>query len=177
MRHEGGYHCTPTRWNGPATYPRTGSGPRSCSIPPCDSWVAIRGLRQGATVRPPRSITSRSTRRSRSAAQARGGRRAPCTIKTIEANTGLRIDNFMSVEFQGFQGMVMPWTALEVCPESGHPRQEGPPHNSGGRLPERSGTRGARLRACPLQRGLNGSDTDASPPAGVHVGVVVLEKA
>lgn len=42
---------------------------------------------------------------------------AACTIKTIEANTGLRIDNFMSVEFQGFKGMVNALDGVEVCPE------------------------------------------------------------
>ncbi|MFC8233289.1 LCP family protein [Streptomyces sp. NPDC057284] len=42
---------------------------------------------------------------------------AACTIKTIEANTGLRIDNFMSVDFQGFKGMVNALGGIEVCPE------------------------------------------------------------
>ncbi|MGB8939240.1 MAG: LCP family protein [Streptomyces sp.] len=42
---------------------------------------------------------------------------AACTIKTIETNTGLRIDNFMSVDFQGFKGMVDALGGIEVCPE------------------------------------------------------------
>lgn len=42
---------------------------------------------------------------------------AACTIKTIEANTGLRIDHFMSVDFQGFKGMVDALGGIEVCPE------------------------------------------------------------
>lgn len=42
---------------------------------------------------------------------------AACTIKTVEANTGLRIDNFMSVDFQGFKGMVNALGGIEVCPE------------------------------------------------------------
>ncbi len=42
---------------------------------------------------------------------------AACTIKTVEANTGLRIDHFMSVDFQGFKGMVNALDGIEVCPE------------------------------------------------------------
>ncbi|MEU7576650.1 LCP family protein [Streptomyces sp. NPDC041068] len=43
---------------------------------------------------------------------------AACTIRTIEANTGLRIDHFMSVDFQGFKGMVDALDGIEVCPKS-----------------------------------------------------------
>ncbi len=43
---------------------------------------------------------------------------AACTIRTIEANTGLRIDHFMSVDFQGFKGMVDALGGIEVCPET-----------------------------------------------------------
>lgn len=43
---------------------------------------------------------------------------AACTIKTIEADTGLRIDHFMSVDFQGFKGMVDALDGIEVCPET-----------------------------------------------------------
>lgn len=42
---------------------------------------------------------------------------AACSIKTVEANTGLRIDHFMSVDFQGFKGMVDALGGIEVCPE------------------------------------------------------------
>ncbi|MFC9060601.1 LCP family protein [Streptomyces sp. NPDC057074] len=42
---------------------------------------------------------------------------AACTIKTVEAGTGLRIDHFMSVDFQGFKGMVNALDGVEVCPE------------------------------------------------------------
>ncbi|MFC4508391.1 MULTISPECIES: LCP family protein [Streptomyces] len=42
---------------------------------------------------------------------------AACSIKTIEANTGLRIDNFMSIDFSGFKGMVDALDGIEVCPE------------------------------------------------------------
>lgn len=42
---------------------------------------------------------------------------AACTIKTVERNTGLRIDHFMSVDFQGFKGMVNALGGIEVCPK------------------------------------------------------------
>ncbi|WP_455248142.1 LCP family protein [Streptomyces xantholiticus] len=45
------------------------------------------------------------------------GGAAACTIKTIEQNTGLRIDHFLSVDFQGFKGMVDAVDGIEVCPE------------------------------------------------------------
>ncbi|MGW2054161.1 LCP family protein [Streptomyces sp. NPDC001840] len=43
---------------------------------------------------------------------------AACTVKTVERNTGLRIDHFMSVDFQGFKGMVNALDGIEVCPEA-----------------------------------------------------------
>ena len=42
---------------------------------------------------------------------------AACTIKTVEKNTGLRLDHFMSVDFQGFKGMVNALGGIEVCPK------------------------------------------------------------
>ncbi|GAA2609199.1 hypothetical protein GCM10009863_23460 [Streptomyces axinellae] len=42
---------------------------------------------------------------------------AACTIKTVEHNTGLRVDHFMSLDFQGFKGMVNALGGIEVCPE------------------------------------------------------------
>ncbi|MFD7135586.1 LCP family protein [Streptomyces sp. NPDC059894] len=42
---------------------------------------------------------------------------AACSIKTVEAHTGLRIDHFMSVDFSGFKGMVDALDGIEVCPE------------------------------------------------------------
>ncbi|WP_344525567.1 LCP family protein [Streptomyces albiaxialis] len=44
-------------------------------------------------------------------------RAAACTIKTVEANTGLRMDHFMSLDFQGFKGMVNALGGVEVCPK------------------------------------------------------------
>ncbi|WP_461030457.1 LCP family protein, partial [Streptomyces sparsus] len=42
---------------------------------------------------------------------------AACAIKTVEHNTGLRIDHFMSMDFNGFKGMVDAVGGVEVCPE------------------------------------------------------------
>ncbi len=42
---------------------------------------------------------------------------AACTIKTVEKNTGLRIDHFTSIDFQGFKGMVNALGGIEVCPK------------------------------------------------------------
>ncbi|MFB7635455.1 LCP family protein [Streptomyces sp. NPDC056149] len=42
---------------------------------------------------------------------------AACSIKTVEKNTGLRIDHFVSVDFQGFKGMVNALGGIEVCPK------------------------------------------------------------
>jgi LCP family protein required for cell wall assembly len=42
---------------------------------------------------------------------------AACTIRTVEDGTGLRIDHFASVDFQGFKGMVNALGGIEVCPE------------------------------------------------------------
>ncbi|WP_456113486.1 LCP family protein [Streptomyces corynorhini] len=43
---------------------------------------------------------------------------AACTIRTVERNTGLRVDHFMSVDFQGFKGMVNALDGIEVCPRT-----------------------------------------------------------
>ncbi len=43
---------------------------------------------------------------------------AACTIKTVEKNTGLRIDHFVSVDFQGFKGMVNALGGIKVCPKT-----------------------------------------------------------
>ncbi|MDX3385064.1 LCP family protein [Streptomyces niveiscabiei] len=43
---------------------------------------------------------------------------AACSIKTVEENTGLRIDHFMSIDFSGFKGMVDALDGIEVCPKT-----------------------------------------------------------
>lgn len=45
------------------------------------------------------------------------GKAATCAIKTVEGATGLRVDHFASLDFQGFKGMVNALGGIEVCPE------------------------------------------------------------
>ncbi|MFB9505286.1 LCP family protein [Streptomyces aurantiacus] len=85
---------------------------------PRDSWVRISECAKGD------SATSAPAHHAKiNEAFAIGGTggkvagAAACTIKTVEANTGLRIDHFMSVDFQGFKGMVNALGGIEVCPE------------------------------------------------------------
>ncbi|WP_411150526.1 LCP family protein [Streptomyces sp. A30] len=84
---------------------------------PRDSWVQIAACDKGD------STTSAPHHAKINEAFAIGGLggkvagAAACTIKTVEANTGLRIDHFMSVDFQGFKGMVNALDGIEVCPE------------------------------------------------------------
>ncbi|WP_320773201.1 LCP family protein [Streptomyces sp. CRN 30] len=84
---------------------------------PRDSWVEIPACDKG------NGGTSEPHHFKINEAFAIGGtsgevaEAAACTIKTVEAATGLRIDHFMSVDFQGFKGMVDALDGIEVCPE------------------------------------------------------------
>ncbi|MEU1535708.1 LCP family protein [Streptomyces fagopyri] len=84
---------------------------------PRDSWVRIPACAKGD------GSTSTVHRFKINEAFAIGGSNgkvadaAACTIKTVERNTGLRIDHFMSIDFQGFKGMVNALDGIEVCPE------------------------------------------------------------
>jgi LCP family protein required for cell wall assembly len=40
---------------------------------------------------------------------------AACTIKTLELNTGLRVDHFIAINFEGFKNMVDALGGVEVC--------------------------------------------------------------
>lgn len=85
---------------------------------PRDSWVRIPACDRG------NGTTSTAHQFKINEAFAVGGTSgevagaAACTIKTVEENTGLRIDHFMSVDFQGFKGMVNALDGIEVCPET-----------------------------------------------------------
>ncbi|MFI6034128.1 LCP family protein [Streptomyces sp. NPDC051315] len=84
---------------------------------PRDSWVEIPACDMG------NGKTSSPHKGKINEAFAIGGtsgevaEAAACSIKTVEAHTGLRIDNFMSVDFSGFKGMVDALDGIEVCPE------------------------------------------------------------
>ncbi|MFD5895354.1 MULTISPECIES: LCP family protein [unclassified Streptomyces] len=85
---------------------------------PRDSWVRIPACDRGD------GTTSTAHQFKINEAFAVGGTSgevagaAACTIRTVEENTGLRIDHFMSVDFQGFKGMVNALDGIEVCPET-----------------------------------------------------------
>ncbi|MGW2615566.1 LCP family protein [Streptomyces sp. NPDC001500] len=84
---------------------------------PRDSWVEIPGCQKGD------GSSSSPHHFKINEAFAIGGstgkvaEAAACTIKTVETNTGLRIDHFMTVDFSGFKGMVDALEGIEVCPK------------------------------------------------------------
>ncbi|MGD9486250.1 LCP family protein [Streptomyces sp. TRM70308] len=84
---------------------------------PRDSWVQIPSCDQGdGTQSKPHHFKLNSS-------FAIGGLNgdvssaATCAVKTVEQNTGLRLDHFMSIDFNGFKGMVDAVDGVEVCPE------------------------------------------------------------
>lgn len=84
---------------------------------PRDSWVQIPACDRGDGTK------SKPHRFKINEAFSIGGlsgdvaNAAACTIKTVEKSTGLRIDHFTSVDFQGFKGMVNALGGIEVCPK------------------------------------------------------------
>ncbi|MFJ5226824.1 LCP family protein [Streptomyces sp. NPDC088400] len=85
---------------------------------PRDSWVNIPACDRGdgSTSDPHQFKINESFAIGGTGGEVSGA--ATCTIKTVERNTGLRIDHFMSVDFQGFKGMVNALGGIEVCPEA-----------------------------------------------------------
>ena len=77
----------------------TGSGPNLLMSIPRDSLVPIPG--HGTT--------------KINAAYAFGG--PPLLIRTIEANTGIRIDDYVEIGFSGFVGLVDAVGGIEICPK------------------------------------------------------------
>ncbi|WP_373995413.1 LCP family protein [Streptomyces spongiicola] len=83
---------------------------------PRDSWVEVPACDRGD------GTTSGPHHAKINEAFAIGGaggevsRAAACAVKAVERNTGLRIDHFMSVDFQGFKGMVDALDGVRVCP-------------------------------------------------------------
>ncbi len=84
---------------------------------PRDSWVGIPACDKGdgSTSDPHHFKINEAFAIGGSGGEVAGA--AACSIKTVEANTGLRIDHFMSVDFQGFKGMVDALEGIEVCPK------------------------------------------------------------
>lgn len=84
---------------------------------PRDSWVGIPACDKGdgTTSAPHHAKINEAFAIGGASGEVAGA--AACTIKTVEAGTGLRIDHFVSVDFQGFKGMVNALDGIEVCPE------------------------------------------------------------
>ncbi|MFD5266579.1 LCP family protein [Streptomyces sp. NPDC058335] len=84
---------------------------------PRDSWVDIPScdMGDGKTSDPHKAKINEAFAIGGSAGEVAGA--AACSIKTVEAHTGLRIDHFMSVDFSGFKGMVDALGGIEVCPK------------------------------------------------------------
>jgi LCP family protein required for cell wall assembly len=84
---------------------------------PRDSWVKIPEceMGNGKTSTPHKAKINEAFAIGGSSGEVAGA--AACSIKTVEAHTGLRIDNFMSIDFSGFKGMVDALDGIEVCPK------------------------------------------------------------
>ncbi|GAB3169429.1 LCP family protein [Streptomyces incanus] len=84
---------------------------------PRDSWVQVPACDRGD------GSTSSPHHFKINEAFAIGGttgdtaKAAACAIKTVEANTQVRIDHFLIVDFRGFGGMVDALGGVEVCPK------------------------------------------------------------
>lgn len=83
---------------------------------PRDSWVKVPACDRGdgSTSGPHHAKINEAFAIGGTGGEVAGA--AACAIKTVEQNTGLRIDHFMSVDFQGFKGMVNALDGMEVCP-------------------------------------------------------------
>ncbi|WP_280885696.1 LCP family protein [Streptomyces sp. LBL] len=84
---------------------------------PRDSWVRISACDKGDGVTSARHHAKINEAFAIGGTSGKVAEAAACTIKTVEADTGLRIDHFMSVDFQGFKGMVNALDGIKVCPE------------------------------------------------------------
>ncbi|MFM9493627.1 LCP family protein [Streptomyces galilaeus] len=84
---------------------------------PRDSWVEIAACDKGDGSTSGPHLAKINEAFAIGGASGEVANAAACSIRTVEANTGLRIDSFMSVDFQGFKGMVDALDGIEVCPE------------------------------------------------------------
>ncbi|TJZ42316.1 LytR family transcriptional regulator [Streptomyces piniterrae] len=84
---------------------------------PRDSWVQIPACKRGNGSESSPHHFKINEAFSIGGDSGEIGKAATCTIKTVEKNTGLRIDHFASIDFQGFKGMVNALDGIEVCPK------------------------------------------------------------
>lgn len=84
---------------------------------PRDSWVEIPACGKGDVARSAPHHSKINEAFAIGGTSGEVAEAAACTIRTVEDGTGLRIDHFASVDFQGFKGMVNALGGIEVCPE------------------------------------------------------------
>lgn len=84
---------------------------------PRDSWVPIASCEQGGSTRSQPHTAKINEAFAVGGSSGDSAKAAACTIKTVEASTGLRVDNFMIVDFRGFTGMVNALDGVEICPK------------------------------------------------------------
>ena len=90
-----------------------------------------------------------------------------CTMQQFEQLTGVRLDHFVVVDFEGFRGMVDAIGGVEMCiPEDD--RRPGPRHPHRGRHPQAEGQRGAQLRPGAVRRRQRLRRRPDEAAAGVH---------
>nr|WP_066951702.1 LCP family protein [Streptomyces lushanensis] len=84
---------------------------------PRDSWVRIPACDQGdGTFSVPHHFKINEAF-AIGGSTGDTGKAAACAIKTVEQNTGVRVDHFLVVDFRGFTGMVNALDGVEICPE------------------------------------------------------------
>ncbi|MDX6758617.1 LCP family protein [Streptomyces sp. F8] len=83
---------------------------------PRDSWVEIPACERADGTRSAPHHFKINAAYAIGGTGGDAGGAAACTIRTIEHNTGLRIDHFVTIDFQGFKGMVNALGGIEICP-------------------------------------------------------------
>ena len=133
-----------------------------CTSPPSGRarrrpWCPFPAIR---TWRSPTTARTRSTRRS-----SFGG--APLLAQTVEQATGMRLDHYAEIGFDGFAVMVDAVGGVTMCP-AGADLRPARGHRPARRLPEARRPQRARLR--PHPRDAARRPRPDGQPASVHVG-------
>ncbi|MFB4194440.1 LCP family protein [Streptomyces carpaticus] len=82
---------------------------------PRDSWVEIPACDMGDGVMSEPHHAKINESYALGGINGDAGGAAACTIRTLEQNTGLRIENFVSLDFLGFKEMVDALGGVEMC--------------------------------------------------------------
>ncbi|MCL7021336.1 LCP family protein, partial [Vibrio vulnificus] len=82
---------------------------------PRDSWVEIPACDMGDGVMSDPHHAKINESYALGGINGDAGGAAACTIRTLEQNTGLRIENFVSLDFLGFKDMVDALGGVDMC--------------------------------------------------------------